>query len=636
MKKPSVVLRVVGAAVVLTGGLMALGQGSALLTTPAVIVSEAGAQSPPPLDHFQCYQSKTASGTAHFVPIPYLVTADQFGEWRFSVNKPAELCAPADVEGSDATAPSHAEHLESYQIKRVPGTGKFPKTLRQTVVDAFGTMTVDLLKPERLLVPTAKSLVTPPTAPSSPVTDHFTCYKMRTSPHTPKFVPHLASVVSDQFGALSVNVLKPKKLCVATNVSNTEPGADTHAEHLVCYQAKLQSTFTPLRAYTANEFGNETLDVKKPLEVCVPAQVNPQSATPTPTLTPNITPTVTPTSTAPTATPTITTTPTPTFTIGNPPTATKTATPTVTKTPTPTPTATPISRTCTIDNTLSNIYLQVKTSQGNFRLSGDLGGSQTLQFGGQDANGVRQISIPSSSIQFDPVDIPLPLGLGHVYICVNDAGVDGAGKVDCNGGDPDINLTVRVDHNTANAPGSNGGLPLDPECDDTRIDPDGNTTQACLESGMGTCNPNNPHPGACNSPTEYVQSGTFVNGDFRVAETLTLQVVSDLGPDGIQCTSDDTYSAPATIRTFLTTGTARATIYDANNVSNSILDHQAPGSPPIGCSSCVTQVVGAPRTCGNITGSGGLKNLKLVGALPVIDIDPQVGDAGVNIEITCQ
>jgi hypothetical protein len=635
MKKPSVVLRMVGAAVALTGGLLALGQGASILTTPVAIVSEAGAQSPPPLDHFQCYQSKTASGTAHFVPIPYLVTADQFGEWRFSVNKPAELCAPANVEGSDASAPSHAEHLESYQIKRVPGTGKFPKTLHQTVIDAFGNMTVDLLKPERLYVPTAKSLVTPPTALSSPVTDFFTCYKMRTSPGTPKFLPRLASVVSDQFGSLSVNILKPKRLCVATNVSNSEPGADTHAEHLVCYQGKLQSNFTPLRAYTANEFGNETLDVKKAIEVCVPAQVNPQPATPTPTLTSNVTPTVTPTSTAPTATPTITTTPTPTFTVGNPATATKTATPTATKTPTPTATATPISRTCSIDNTLSKIYLQVKhPSFGNLRLAGALGGSQTLQFGPQDGNGVRQVSIPSGSIQFDPVDISF--AGQHVRICVKDAGIDGTGKVDCNGGDPNINLNVRVDHNTANAPGSNGGLPQDPECDDTRTNPDGATSQACLESVSGSCNANNTHPGACNSPTEYVESGTFVSGDFRVAESLSLQLVSDVGGDGIQCTADDTYSDPVVFRAFLTTGTARATIYDANNVANSILDHQTGGAPPLGCSSCVTQVVGAPRGCSNITGSGGLKNLKLVGALPVIDIDPQVGDAGVNIEITCQ
>ena len=148
---------------------------------------------------------------------------------------------------------------------------------------------------------------------------------------------------------------------------------------------------------------------------------------------------------------------------------------------------------------------------------------------------------------------------------------------------------------------------------------------------MSTCNPNNIHPGLCNSPTEFVESNTFGNGALRLQESLTLRIVSDVGPDNIQCTSDDTYSNPATLRTFLTTGTARATIYDTNGMPNNLMDHVTTG-----CPTCITQVTGAPRTCTNINGSAGVKNMKLVGALPVIDIDPQVGDAAVNIEITCQ
>jgi hypothetical protein len=135
----------------------------------------------------------------------------------------------------------------------------------------------------------------------------------------------------------------------------------------------------------------------------------------------------------------------------------------------------------------------------------------------------------------------------------------------------------------------------------------------------------------CNSPTEFVESGTFASGSMRLQENLTLRIVSDKGPDGIQCTGDDTYSNPATMRAFLTTGTARATIYDANGTDNNLLDHFGSG-----CATCQTQVVGAPRSCTNINGSAGVKNLKLVGALPIVDIDPSVGDAAVNIEITCQ
>ncbi len=637
--KTGVVTRIVGGTLILAAAVLAQGRGIPFIATPTGLVSEAGAQAPPPLDHFQCYQSKSASGTAKFVPIPYLVTSDQFGEWRFTVAKPTDLCAPANVEGSGPGAETHAEHLESYQIKRVPGTGKFPKTLNQESVDRYGTLRLDLLKPERLMVPSHKSLTTPPTAPSAPVTDHFTCYKVRTSPGTAKFAPRLASVVADQFGSLSVNVMKPRKLCVATNKANEEPGAELHGEHLLCYQVKLQSSFTPVRAYTANQFGNETLDVKKPFELCIAAQLNPAEPTPTPTLTVAITPTVTPTSTAPTATATLTASPTPTFTVANPPTATRTATPTPTRTPTPTVTASPVTKVCTIGGVDSQISLQAKTAFGNIRLQGDLSGSISMQFGALDANGVRQVTTPATGIVFDPITIELPLGLPPVLICVTHSGIDGLGKVDCNGGDPNLDIQARADHNTLTPPGTNGGLPQDLECDDTRTDPQGGTSNACLESAVSTCNPNNPHPGLCNSPTEYVESGTFGSGAMRVAETLTLRIVSDVGPDTVQCTEDDTYSAPATLTAFMTTGTARATVYDTNGVPNNLLDHTAASTPPsstLGCLTCLTQVVGVPRSCSNMLGSGGVRNLKLVGALPVIDIEPQLGDAAVNMEIECQ
>lgn len=633
--KTGVVTRILGATLVLTAGFLASARGIPLIATPTSLVSEAGAQSPPPLDHFHCYQSKTASGTTKFVPIPHVVTSDRFGEWRFTVKKPTELCAPANVEGHDPTAPSHAEHLEGYQIKRVPGTGKFSKTLNQTVVDQFGTLTIDLLKPERLLVPSAKSLTAIPAPLSAPVTDHFTCYKTRTSPSTPKFVPRLASVIVDQFGPLSVNLIKPRKICVATNKENEEPGAELHGEHLLCYQVKLQSTFTPVRAYTANQFGTESLDVKKPIDLCIAVQLNPSDPTPTPTATPGGTPTVTPTSTAPTATPTLTASPTPTFTAAVSPTATRTATPTPTRTPTPTPTATPISRVCTIGG-ISKIALQIKNAPfiGNVNVQGAVTGSQTLQFTGQDANGVRQVTVPAASILFDPIVITPPVG-DPVRVCVTHAGIDGMGKIDCNGGEPNLNIQARVDHNTNTAPGSNGGLPQDPECDDTRTDPAGNVSSACLESSVSTCNSNSPHIGACNSPLEYIETGTFGSGHMRLTETLQLRLVSDVGVDGVQCTGDDTYSEPATLQAFLTTGTARATIYDTNDIPNNLMDHLS-GFGTLGCSNCITQVIGAPRSCTSINGGSGVRDLTLVGALAVLDIDATVGDAGVTMTIECQ
>lgn len=636
--KTGVVTRFLGAGVVVAGGLFVLAGQVPFVATPTTFVSEAGAQSPPPLDHFQCYQAKTASGTAKFIPIPYLVTSDRFGEWFFTISKPAALCAPANVEGNDPTAPSHEEHLESYQIKRVPGTGKFPKTLNQVVADQFGQMTIDLLKPERLMLPTAKSLTSAPSPLAAPVTDHFTCYKVRNSPGTPKFVPRIASVVHDQFGPLSVNLVKPKRLCIPTNKANEEPGAELHGEHLICYQAKLVSTFIPVRAYIANQFGGETLDVKKVTEVCIAAQLNPSDPTPTPTATIATTPTLTPTSTAATATATRTATPTPTFTSGPAVTPTRTPTPTATRTATPTPVATPITKVCEIGGG-SLIRLQLKNQPlvGSISVASiSFTGSMSFQFTPPDGNGVRQVTLPTSGMVFDPIVFDVPdIGGDDVLACVSHAGIDGTGKIDCNGGEPNKDITVRVDHNTSTAPGSNGGLPQDPECDDTRTDPSGGVSTACLESMVSTCSITNEHPGACNSPREYVEAGTFGSGDMRVAQTLQLRLVSDVGGDGQQCTSDDTYGEPATLQVFLTTGTARATVYDTNNVPNNLMDHLN-GFGALGCSNCITQVIGAPRSCTAINGGQGVRDLALAGALAVVDITDQVGDAGVTMRIECQ
>ena len=647
MMKTSIVTRILGAGMILAIAALAVDQGLPSLGSSRSLVPPAGAQSPP-LDNFQCYLAGTTAGTPRFVPLSHLGTVDTFGSWQFAVTKPTDLCNPADVEGNDPGAPSHTEHLESYQIKRVAGTNKFPKTLNQIVVDRFGTLSLDLLKPERLLVPSAKSLLGFPAPPASPVTDHFTCYKARTSPGLAKFTPLMATVVTDQFGVLSVNVMKPRRLCVATDENGEEPGAELHGDHLLCYQVKLQSTFAPIKVYTANQFGTETLDVRKPFDLCVSALLNPTGPTPTPTFTSATTQTPTPTSTAATATATPTTavTPTPTFTAANgatptrTPTPTRTATPTTTHTPTPAPTGTPISKTCTIGGgtTASAISLQVKNAPiiGNVRVQGALTGSQTLEFSGQDANGVRQVRVPFGSIVFDPIVITPPIGQ-PVRICVSNAGVDGTGKVDCNGGETNYDYQARVDHDTTNPPGTTGGFPQDPECDDTRTDPGGAVDDACLESSVSTCNPNHPHLGKCNSPTEFVESNTFPSGGLRLIEPLTLRLVSDVGVDGIQCTNDDTYSAPATLNAFLTTGTARATIYDTNGISNNLMDHLTAGSPATSyCSNCITQVTGATRTCNQLTGSQGTKDMKLVGALPVIDIDTSVGDAGITIEVTCQ
>jgi hypothetical protein len=302
-----------------------------------------------PLDHFTCYKARTTSGTPKFTAIPGVTLVDQFRASTVEVKKPERLCAPTNKLGEDPTAPSHPDHLEGYKIKP---TVKFAAVLNQRIVDQFGsTLRVDVKKPAGLLVPTRKSLSGPAPTPTNPAVDHFQCYKVKTTSGMQKFAPVPNVTIEDQFGTMTVLVKKPRRLCAPVNKNNEEPGAENHPDHLMCYLVKQTSLpkFAKIVGINVNnQFGPETLDAKKPAELCVPALINP-AVGPTPTATPPPSPSVTQTppvgatqTATPTATPTVgtTQTPTPTATAG----VGATATPTGTQTaiPSATPTTTPV------------------------------------------------------------------------------------------------------------------------------------------------------------------------------------------------------------------------------------------------------------------------------------------------------
>ncbi len=609
------------------------------------------AQTPPPLDNFYCYKTRTPSGGLKFEKVTGVTLTDSLRSVNYTVQKEQGLCNPASIDDNDPTAPTHLEHLQWYKIKRVSGEPKFQKLLNQQLLDIYGPQEVDFIKPDRLLVPTAKMLGSAPPSLVDPDTPHFVCYKVKASRKKPKFVPVLNSEVLDQFGAMSIDIKKPSTVCLPADKLGEDPGAENRPDSLTCYKIKRLSDFTRVEGITVdNQFGVRQLDAKKPAEVCIPALLNPSAATPTPTIvatptvtataTPTVTPTatltVTPTATVtptPTATvtptPTVTATPTPTLTA--PPTATPTATPTLT--PTPTVTVTPQTRTCTIGGVNSEVTLQFKGVPifGDLFVTGAVTGSQDFQLGTENpTTGALPITVPAGSIDFDPIVVTVPV-LGAINLCVTSAGTDGTGTFDCNGGDPDLDITVQQDHSTNGAPGVNGGLPQDPECDDTGTQPDGSPTNACLESAVSTCNVSNTHIGTCNSPLNHVESGTFGSGDLRLVEQLTLRQSEDAGADTILCTGDDTYSQATQLTTFFTTGTARATVFDTNNVADSMLDHLDPG-----CPTCVTEAAGAPRVCSAFTGPGGtLTSLRMAAAFPALDLDALAGDVAITLKAEC-
>jgi hypothetical protein len=200
--------------------------------------------------------------------------ADQFepGPRVFDVTKPLNLCAPADKSGEgvhDADT-----HLQGYQIaltrgrcaEESPSRGgegcsseaecggtqgatKFCVTqprsqpaLAHRVANQFhpaeSPLVVDTIKPDRLLVPAAKSLTPGPDLPGPSEVDHYKCYTVGASRGTPRFTAIPGVLLVNQFtnGTQAFDLTKPTRLCVP--VDKNGEGIKHAATSMLCYQAK--------------------------------------------------------------------------------------------------------------------------------------------------------------------------------------------------------------------------------------------------------------------------------------------------------------------------------------------------------------------------------------------------------------
>jgi hypothetical protein len=218
---------------------------------------------PPPIDHVQCYEAKPSAFTARTVS-----AQDQFGTLSLQVRFPHRLCAPADKNGEGILDPT--EHLVGYKAKAA-----FTKKLNQTVVNQFGTLQLDVVRPDLFMVPTAKDGV--PLAP--PPGDHFTCYKVRRSRGTPKFVPVTVTVGDQLFSNVGETLVKPIRLCAPADKNQENPGAQNHPDHLLCYKVKSTSQIGDIVKTIENQFGAGSLRLIHRRELCVPSLKNPPPPT---------------------------------------------------------------------------------------------------------------------------------------------------------------------------------------------------------------------------------------------------------------------------------------------------------------------------------------------------------------------
>ena len=295
------------------------------------------------LGHFQCYGLKNAP----FDKVP-VTLEDQFGSLAVTVRKARALCAPASKNGEEPLGSVEGAFLTEYSISRGGPATRVPG---QTVVNQFGTLTVDVRTPRSLLVPTAYSDTGPP-SPIGAFVDHFTCYDVRITKGTPRFAGATVTVET-ALETATIQVQRPRRLCVPTDKNGEDPTAPSFPESLLCYQTKGKGGVSGT-AFLNNQFGQQVYRLGNRRQLCVPSMLNPP---PTTTTTSTTSTTSTTASTTTTTESTTSTTETTTST-----TETTTSTTESTTTTTESTTSTTESTTTTTESTTSTTETTTSTT----------------------------------------------------------------------------------------------------------------------------------------------------------------------------------------------------------------------------------------------------------------------------------
>src|SRR5262249_27054378 len=183
---------------------------------------------------------------------------------------------------------------------------------RRQVVSQFGSLTLDVKHPDLLLVPTAVSLTATPDPLAPPLLDNFQCYTVRPSRGAPGFTPIRGGQVTDGLETVTVDLLKPARLCVPADLDGEDPSAPGRPAHLLCYRTQSNAAFGEVDFFTRNRFGTDDGTLIHRRELCVPSVES--VPTTTTTSVPPTTVTVPPTTSTTSSTTTSTTVPSSTTT----------------------------------------------------------------------------------------------------------------------------------------------------------------------------------------------------------------------------------------------------------------------------------------------------------------------------------
>jgi hypothetical protein len=240
---------------------------------------------PLPLDHFLCYEIHRPSINETGVGL-----SDQFfPNGTAKVRQAKRLCAPVNKNNEDPTAPSHPGHETFYTIKQT--SPKFVRTqdmkdIPVAVLNDFDSdpgndpptnFTVDLVRVERMLVPTSKSLVGPNFPPPLNVPlDHYKCYRVRGARFRRANIT-VRTQFDDPMGPpLTVAIKRPRNLCVPVEKThdNIVTPIVNNTLALMCFQVRAVPQ-NQRQVFTTNQFEQGAYETFGVRDLCVPAVVNP-------------------------------------------------------------------------------------------------------------------------------------------------------------------------------------------------------------------------------------------------------------------------------------------------------------------------------------------------------------------------
>ncbi len=197
----------------------------------------------------------------------------------FVTNSPPTILSGAHLGGSntvfDLVVPEESplEHFLAYKVNDNDDLLPEFEKRQVTLTDQFETAIFEVKEPKMLLNPVDKN--------GEGISDEFTHlvgYKIKALKGEPKFEKVTNVFVTNQFGEITVDVKKPKLLLVPSSkdLSGTPDELDPiTVDHFKCYDVKVTKGTPKFEKRTVDltdQFGSKTVEVKKPKMLCNPVE----------------------------------------------------------------------------------------------------------------------------------------------------------------------------------------------------------------------------------------------------------------------------------------------------------------------------------------------------------------------------